>query len=138
MIFNIVSFSINISGDVFERLASTTTYSEKHARDLAIHLLRAMEHLHEHKIAHRDLKPENLLLLDKKDDATILVADFGFAKYVPDGLLRTRCGTPAFVAPELLVNDCRYDERVDMWSSGCLLYMLLGGKLERQYVLQIV
>ena len=136
MIFNIVSFSINISGDVFERLASTTTYSEKHARDLAIHLLRAMEHLHELKIAHRDLKPENLLLLDKKDDATILVADFGFAKYVPDGLLRTRCGTPAFVAPELLVNDCRYDERVDMWSSGCLLYMLLGGKLDGQYVFQ--
>uniref|UniRef100_A0A7S2Y4M6 Protein kinase domain-containing protein n=1 Tax=Entomoneis paludosa TaxID=265537 RepID=A0A7S2Y4M6_9STRA len=114
-------------GDVFERLASTTIYSEKHGRDLAIHLLRAMQHLHKHKIAHRDLKPENLLLLDKKDDSTILVADFGFAKYVPDDLLRTRCGTPAFVAPELLVNDCRYDERVDMWSVGCLLYMLLGG-----------
>mmetsp|Transcript_11164 Transcript_11164/g.26867 ORF Transcript_11164/g.26867 Transcript_11164/m.26867 type:complete len:729 (+) Transcript_11164:171-2357(+) len=114
-------------GDVFERLASTTIYSEKHGRDLAIHLLKAMQHLHEHKIAHRDLKPENLLLLDKKDDATILVADFGFAKYVPEDLLRTRCGTPAFVAPELLVNDCRYDERVDMWSVGCLMYMLLGG-----------
>lgn len=114
-------------GDVFERLSDTVTYSEKNARDLAIHLFRAMRHLHERKIAHRDLKPENLLLLNKSDDSQILLADFGFAKYVPPDLLRTRCGTPAFVAPELLVNDCRYDERVDMWSVGCLLYMLLGG-----------
>lgn len=112
---------------MFERLANITTYSEKHSRDLAIHLLKAIQHLHERKIAHRDLKPENLLLLEKGDDSHILLADFGFAKYVPEDLLRTRCGTPAFVAPELLVNDCRYDERVDMWSCGCLLYMLLGG-----------
>ncbi|KAL7580832.1 hypothetical protein ACA910_001106 [Epithemia clementina (nom. ined.)] len=114
-------------GDVFERLANVTTYSEKHARDLAIHLLKAIQHLHGRKIAHRDLKPENLLLLEKGDDSQIVLADFGFAKYVPPDMLRTRCGTPAFVAPELLVNDCRYDERVDMWSCGCLLYMLMGG-----------
>lgn len=114
-------------GDVFERLASRTTYNEKVARDLALHLLEAMNVLHERKLAHRDLKPENLLLRSLLDDAEILVADFGFAKYVPEEGLTTRCGTPAFVAPEILVQDCRYDERVDMWSVGCLLYMLIGG-----------
>lgn len=61
------------------------------------------------------------------DDGSILVADFGFAAHVPEGGLKTRCGTPAFVAPELLVQNCRYDIRADMWGVGCLLYMLLGG-----------
>lgn len=114
-------------GDVFERLANRTNYTEKDARFLAVHLIKAIEVLHSRKMAHRDLKPENLLLRDMMDDADILLADFGFAVYVTDEKLKTRCGTPAFVAPEVLVPDCRYDERCDMWSVGCLLYMLLGG-----------
>jgi len=114
-------------GDVFDRLANRTSYTEKDARDLAMHLLEAMQTLHSRRLAHRDLKPENLLLHSMLDDASILVADFGFAAYVPDEGLKTRCGTPAFVAPEVVVQNCRYDEQVDMWSVGCLLYMLLGG-----------
>lgn len=94
-------------GDVFERLANRTNYNEKDARDLALRLLKGMSFLHERKIAHRDLKPENLLLRSLLDDSEILLADFGFASYVPDGGLKTRCGTPAFVAPEVLVQDCR-------------------------------
>ena len=101
-----------------------------------------------------DLKPENLLLLSKTDDSSILLADFGFARHVPEDGLKTRCGTvshrrsssdaircgivsnteflsnffqPAFVAPEVLVPNCQYNEMADMWSVGCLLYMLLGG-----------
>jgi serine/threonine protein kinase len=85
-----------------------------------------MKELHKRKICHRDMKPENLLLSDKVDDTEILVADFGFAKYVPEEGLKTRCGTPAFVAPEILVGN-NYTEQVDMWSVGCLLFMLLGG-----------
>lgn len=116
-------------GDVFERLSGQNTYNEKQARDLAYHLLQAMKALHERRVAHRDLKPENLLLRDKDDDTSILVADFGFAKHVPqDGSkLTSRCGTPAFVAPEIVVKDCQYTEQVDMWSTGCLLYMIIGG-----------
>lgn len=77
-------------GDVFERLASRTSYTEKDARYLAVHLLQAMQVLHERKMAHRDLKPENLLLRDLHDDAGILVADFGFACYVTEEKLKTR------------------------------------------------
>jgi calcium/calmodulin-dependent protein kinase I len=122
-------------GDVFDRLASKTSYNEKQARDLAHNLLVCMQALHDRGLAHRDLKPENLLLRDLIDDASILVADFGFATYVPADGLKTRCGTPAFVAPEVLVADCRYDSQVDMWSVGCLLYMLLGGypPFQRRY-----
>jgi len=111
-------------GDVFERLAHRTTYNEKVARDLAANLLEVMAVLHSRKVVHRDLKPENLLLRNMLDDSEIVVADFGFARQVPEEGLKTRCGTPAFVAPEVLVPNCRYDERVDMWSVGCLLYMV--------------
>lgn len=114
-------------GDVFERLAQRNSYTEKEARDLAVRLLECVEVLHSRKLAHRDLKPENLLLRDMFDDTRIVVADFGFASYVPPGGLKTRCGTPAFVSPEVLLPNCRYDERVDLWSVGCLLFMILGG-----------
>jgi serine/threonine protein kinase len=114
-------------GDVFERLAQRASYTENDARNLAKHLLEAIEVLHSRKLAHRDLKPENLLLRDFLDDSSIVVADFGFASYVPEGGLKTRCGTPAFVGPEVLAPNCRYDERCDMWSVGCLLYMLIAG-----------
>lgn len=113
-------------GDVFDRLAKRVSYTEKDARDLGIVLLKTMKDMHRRKICHRDLKPENLLLKDQGDDAGILLADFGFAKYVPEGGLKTRCGTPAFVAPEILVGE-PYDTQADMWSVGCLLYMLIGG-----------
>lgn len=114
-------------GDVFERLAQRTSYTESDARNLAKHLLEVAEVLSSRRLAHRDLKPENLLLRDFLDDSSIVVADFGFASYVPEGGLKTRCGTPAFVGPEVLVPNCRYDERCDMWSVGCLLYMLIAG-----------
>lgn len=114
-------------GDVFERLAQRTSYTENDARNLAKHLIQAIEQLHARRLAHRDLKPENLLLRDFLDDSSILVADFGFASYVPEEGLKTRCGTPAFVGPEVLAPNCRYDERCDMWSVGCLLYMLISG-----------
>ena len=113
-------------GDVFDRLAQRVSYTEKDGRDLSIILLKTMKELHERKICHRDLKPENLLLKEQGDDAGILVADFGFAKHVPEGGLKTRCGTPAFVAPEILVGE-RYNTQADMWSVGCMLYMLIGG-----------
>lgn len=113
-------------GDVFDRLAQLSTYTEKNSRDLGITLLKTLVELHRRKICHRDLKPENLLLKGKFDDTNILLADFGFAKYVPEDGLKTRCGTPAFVAPEILVGN-PYGTQADMWSAGCLIFMLICG-----------
>jgi calcium/calmodulin-dependent protein kinase (CaM kinase) II/calcium/calmodulin-dependent protein kinase I len=113
-------------GDIFDKLAKRTTYTEKDARDLSFVLLQTMQAMHSLHLVHRDLKPENLLLLNTFDDANIKVCDFGFAKHVPPEGLQTRCGTPAFVAPEILVGG-RYKEQVDMWSVGVILYILLGG-----------
>mmetsp|Transcript_7411 Transcript_7411/g.17934 ORF Transcript_7411/g.17934 Transcript_7411/m.17934 type:complete len:724 (-) Transcript_7411:1547-3718(-) len=123
--FYIVQFFAE-GGDVFDRLAQRVSYSEMDARVLSVTLLETMREMHKRKICHRDLKPENLLLKSRHDDASILVADFGFAKYVPYGGLKTRCGTPAFVAPEVIVGK-HYDTQVDMWSVGCLIYMIICG-----------
>ena len=113
-------------GDVFDRLAKRVSYNEKDARDLAIVLLSCLQAMHERRLCHRDLKPENLLLLQEDNDSQILLADFGFTAKVPGDGLKTRCGTPAFVAPEIIVGN-PYKETVDMWSAGCLIYMLIGG-----------
>jgi calcium/calmodulin-dependent protein kinase I len=113
-------------GDVFDRLAARSNYTEKDARDLAKILLQTIEAIHEKTIVHRDLKPENLLLKSATEDTSILLADFGFARTVPEKGCITRCGTPAFVAPEILLG-LPYNVSVDLWSIGCLLYMLIGG-----------
>lgn len=113
-------------GDVFDRLAQRTAYTERDARQLSKTLLQTLNDMHKLKICHRDLKPENLLLKGQWDDASILLADFGFAKYIPDDGLKTRCGTPAFVAPEIIKGQ-PYKQEVDMWSCGCLIFMIIGG-----------
>jgi calcium/calmodulin-dependent protein kinase I len=113
-------------GDVFDRLAARSHYTEKDARDLAKILLETIAAIHEKNIVHRDLKPENLLLKSATGDTSILLADFGFARTVPEKGCITRCGTPAFVAPEILLG-LPYNISVDLWSIGCLLYMLIGG-----------
>ncbi|CAB9520349.1 MAP kinase-activated protein kinase 2 (Fragment) [Seminavis robusta] len=116
-------------GDVFEQLSKQKTYTEHDARDLARTLFSVMELLHLRRLAHRDLKPENLLLVSRMQASQVVVADFGMAQYVPKsgGFLSTRCGTPAFVAPEVVAGR-HYNTQVDMWSIGTLLFMLLGGK----------
>ena len=78
-------------------------------------------------VVHRDLKPENLLLKYKDSDSEIKIADFGFAKKaVSDHSLKTVCGTPGYVAPEILRLE-KYGVKADMWSLGVITYILLGG-----------
>lgn len=75
---------------------------------------------------HRDIKPENLILKDK-DHLTIVLVDFGLAEYESNqNKIFTRCGTPGYVAPEVL-NDLPYDCKVDAFSAGVIFYNLLTG-----------
>ena len=83
--------------------------------------------MHSKGIAHRDLKPENLLLQNRHDDSQIKIADFGFAKKVRgDRSLKTMCGTPGYVSPEILRKE-RYGTKADMFSMGVIVFILLGG-----------
>ena len=79
---------------------------------------------------HRDLKPENLLLKNKYDDSHIIIADFGLATFLDEQILFKRCGTPGFVAPEVLSyndGDKFYDVKCDVFSAGIIFYILLTG-----------
>lgn len=114
-------------GELFDRIVAKAYYNEKEARDVCKIVLEAIGYCHENRVAHRDLKPENLLLLSNDDDSAVKIADFGFAKKVyARNSLKTQCGTPGYVAPEIL-EGIPYDERADMWSVGVILYILLGG-----------
>ena len=114
-------------GELFDRLCEKDVYSEMEARDVCRIIFEAMAYCHDNRVAHRDLKPENLLLLSKEDDYHIKIADFGFARRVPQpNCLMTRCGSAEYMAPEV-VNSQRYDERADNWSVGVIVFTLLGG-----------
>ena len=114
-------------GELFDRIVSKQQYTEKEARDLIKLFLETMNYMHELDVVHRDLKPENLLLCSDKDDADIKIADFGFAKKISTLQVKEQaCGTPGYVAPEILRGD-RYGAEVDIWSMGVICYVLLAG-----------
>lgn len=72
---------------------------------------------------HRDLKPENLLLTSPNDDADLKIIDFGFTQV--DLTLKTRCGSPDYIVPEIL-RKAYYGAPVDMWTVGVIVYTMLG------------
>jgi len=116
-------------GELFDRIVAKGNFSEKEASDLIKDIVGAIAYLHSIGIVHRDLKPENLIYLNQKPDSLIKITDFGLAKYrnanKPDAMT-TACGTPGYVAPEVLKNE-PYGKAVDMWSIGVILYILLCG-----------
>ena len=86
--------------------------------------MRAVSHLHHEGIVHRDLKPENLILASKENDYALKIADFGLASEIKTGEnLFLRCGSPGYVAPELL-EDQGYNTKADIFSAGIILYVM--------------
>ena len=110
-------------GELFDRIVKKGINKEKDACIIIVRLLSALEYLHGLGIMHRDIKPENLILKDEHD-FEIKLADFGLAEFVTKtDLLFRRCGTPGYVAPEILA-DKPYDTKVDVFSAGVILYIL--------------
>lgn len=110
-------------GELFDRIVKKGISKEKDACIIIVRLLSALEYLHDLGIMHRDIKPENLILKDEHD-FEIKLADFGLAEFVSKSdLLFRRCGTPGYVAPEILA-DKPYDTKVDVFSAGVILYIL--------------
>ena len=113
-------------GELFERLVQRKSYPESDAKIVIRAICDAVGYCHRRNVVHRDLKPENILFADTSEDAAIKVADFGFAQKVMTAGLATDCGSPWYVAPEILTG-IRYESSVDMWSIGVITYILLCG-----------
>lgn len=82
--------------------------------------------MHTSGVVHRDLKPENLLYHSPDEDSKIMISDFGLSKMEDSGIMATACGTPGYVAPEVLAQK-PYGKEVDVWSIGVISYILLCG-----------
>jgi len=116
-----------IGGELFDSIVSRGKYTEKDAAKIIQQVASACEYLHSLGIVHRDLKPENLLLESKAPDARVKIADFGLSKIMEaQSVLQTACGTPGYVAPEVLIGE-GYNQEVDVWSVGVIMYILLCG-----------
>jgi len=114
-------------GELFDRIVEKEKYTEAEARAVLYKLATAIKYCHDMGIVHRDLKPENLLYSSKAADAEIKVADFGLAKLLKESdMMATACGTPGYVAPEILQGG-PYTDKVDLWSLGVITYILLCG-----------
>lgn len=117
-------------GELFDYLTSVVALSEKKTKSIMKQLFEAVEFIHSQGIVHRDLKPENILL---DDELNVKVTDFGFATTLgPGETLSELCGTPGYLAPELLKASMYessegYDKQVDMWACGVIMYTLLVG-----------
>ncbi|KAH6820177.1 Protein kinase superfamily protein [Perilla frutescens var. hirtella] len=91
-------------------------------------LAEGLKVLRENNLIHRDLKPQNLLLSSNGDNSILKIADFGFARSLqPRGLAETLCGSPLYMAPEIMQLQ-RYDAKADLWSVGTILFQLVTGK----------
>jgi calcium/calmodulin-dependent protein kinase I len=112
--------------ELFDKIVERGQYSEKDTARIINQIVSAVAYLHENDIAHRDLKPENLLSAGSDENEIIKIADFGFSKNFGEEKLMTSCGSPGYVAPEVLTCES-YDNSVDMWSIGVILYILLCG-----------
>ncbi|KAH7853508.1 hypothetical protein Vadar_003377 [Vaccinium darrowii] len=119
-------------GELFSKIARGRL-KEDVARHYFQQLISAVDFCHSRGVYHRDLKPENLLL---DDDGNLKVTDFGLSAFAEhlrqDGLLHTTCGTPAYVAPEVIGKKGYDGAKADIWSCGVILFVLLAGYLPFQ------
>ena len=100
--------------------------SESIIKKLFYEALLAISHMHSKGICHWDIKPENFILYGGSSQKSLKIVDFGLAKQFIQENKRVKffwlCGTPAYVAPDVLTGD--YDERCDIWSAGVMLYVM--------------
>lgn len=123
-------------GDLMDFVTQNGRIPEDAAREITRQVLTAVEYVHSRGISHRDIKPDNILIA-QDEPVVVKVSDFGLAKISKSGSqLRTFCGTLAYLAPEIMAKKhaesngpIMYSNKVDIWSVGCMLYVILTSYL---------
>ena len=112
------------NGTLLKLVSENGKLKEEEAKKYFVQIVDALSYLHERqKIVHRDLKCENIML-DSNNDVRLI--DFGFSKYYDNTALKTICGSLQYTAPEILLGK-EYDNKVDIWSLGVILYSMVHG-----------
>ena len=113
------------AGDLLNFIKKRTKLPEQTAKFIFKQIIIAIKYIHSKNIIHRDIKLDNILIdLDNK----IKICDFGVSKFLTSKKLFDQCGTPAYIAPEILRRE-GYDFSVDVWSAGVVLYAMLSGNV---------
>lgn len=116
-------------GELFAQISERGQYTERDAANLVVSMLASLACCHRLNLTHRDVKPENFVFPEcNGDDADVKLTDFGIAHYSedPSALCKTLCGTPLYVAPEVLLRQ-PYGPEADLWSLGVIVYIMLVG-----------
>lgn len=117
-------------GELFDTIARQGKMKEEEALTYFQQLIDAVDYCHSRGVCHRDLKPENLLL---DSHGNLKISDFGLSAlpqhFREDGMLHTTCGTPNYVAPEIIIDKGYDGAKADLWSCGVILFVLMAGYL---------
>jgi aurora kinase, other len=114
-------------GELYKHLQKARRFSESRAAQYIAQMTSALRYLHSKRVIHRDIKPENILLGSYGE---LKMSDFGWSVHAPSGRRMTKCGTLDYLPPEMVdPRRCQnpYDEKIDLWSLGVLMYELLTG-----------
>ncbi|KAI8627555.1 kinase-like protein [Xylariaceae sp. FL1651] len=125
-IFLILEFAGH--GELYKHLRRAQRFSELKAAQYVAQMACALQYLHRKHIIHRDIKPENILV---GIHGEIKISDFGWSVHAPSNRRKTTCGTLDYLPPEMVRprgSDNYYDEKVDIWSLGVLMYEFLVGE----------
>ncbi|KAJ9694801.1 hypothetical protein PVL29_010332 [Vitis rotundifolia] len=115
-------------GDLSMYIQSCVRVPEATAKHFMQQLAAGLQVLRDNNLIHRDLKPQNLLLSTNDNNSVLKIADFGFARSLqPRGLAETLCGSPLYMAPEIMQLQ-KYDAKADLWSVGAILFQLVTGR----------
>ncbi|KAG6480667.1 hypothetical protein ZIOFF_057252 [Zingiber officinale] len=139
-LYDFIQMHLETSGRIYLVLeyckdGDLSVYIQNHGRVpeiIAKHFMQqlasGLQVLRDNNVIHRDLKPQNLLLSTHGGNFVLKIADFGFARSLaPRGLAETLCGSPLYMAPEVMQFQ-KYDAKADLWSVGIILYQLVTGK----------
>ncbi|KAG6354043.1 hypothetical protein INS49_005014 [Diaporthe citri] len=115
-------------GELYKHLQKVTRFHEQKAAQYIAQMTSALIHLHRKNVIHRDIKPENILV---GLHGEVKISDFGWSVHAPGKRRNTYCGTLDYLPPEMVTSgsmDNSYDEKVDLWSLGVLMYEFLVGE----------